>query len=98
MVVAALAGSTLLAAVVPGSEVLVTEVFDPWTLLIAATATTLIFAWVLPFTIRFGMFGLIVFLIGAQLLGAGVLVVGRMMPGRTGGQRPADPIGVRCDR
>ena len=89
MVLAALAGSTLLAVVVPGSAVLVAEVFNPSTLLIAATGTTLIFAWVLPFTIRFGMFGLMVFLIGAQVAGAGLLVLGRTLGRRTGaGGRP----------
>lgn len=84
MTLAAMAVWVLLVAIIPGSNVLVSEIFDPWTLLIAATLATAIFLWVLPFTIRFGMFGLMVFLIGAQLAGAGLLILGQML--RRGGE------------
>ena len=79
MVVTAFIGSVLLAALVPGSNVIVSEIFNPWTLLIAAALTTGIFVWVLPFTIRFGMLWLMIFLIGGQIVGAGLLVLGRMI-------------------
>jgi len=76
MVVAALGGSTLLAAVVPGTKFPVGEIFDTSTLLIVAALTTLIFAWVLPFSIRFGMVGIMFFLVGAQVGGVLLLFIG----------------------
>jgi len=89
MVVGALIGSILLAAFTPGSNMLVSEIFNPWTLLIAATAITGVLAWVLPFAIRFGMLGMMIFLVGGQVAGVGLLVLGRMTQrGGAGGERP----------
>jgi hypothetical protein len=76
MLVAALGGATLLAAVLPGTKFPASEIFDTSTLLIVATLTTLVFAWVLPFSIRFGMAGIMVFLVGAQLAGVLLLLIG----------------------
>ena len=89
MVVAALGGATLLAAVLPGTKFPVSEIFDTSTLLIVAALTTLIFAWVLPFSIRFGMVGIMIFLVGAQLGGVLLLLIGsRMNRASGGGGRP----------
>lgn len=89
MVVAALAGSALLAAVMPGTKFAVSEIFDTSTLLIIATLTTLIFAWVLPFSIRFGMVGIMIFLVGAQIGGVLLLLIGSRINRASGnGGRP----------
>lgn len=85
MVVVALSGATVLAAIVPGGSVPVVELLDLSTLLIVATVATLIFAWVLPFTIRFGMLGIMLFLVVGQLAGATLLLVGSTINRRSGG-------------
>jgi len=79
MVAAALGGATLLAAALPGTKFPVSEIFNTSTLLIVAALTTLIFAWILPFSIRFGMVGIMVFLVGAQLGGVLLLLIGSRM-------------------
>ena len=84
LVLAALVVATLLAVVLPGTHFAVSEIFDTSTLLIVAALTTLIFAWVLPFSIRFGMAGIIIFLIGAQIGGAVLLLIGSRL-NRAGG-------------
>jgi len=88
MVVVALTGATLLTAVVPGSKVSPADVVEPSTLLIVAAVTTLIFAWVMPFTIRFGMVGIMIFLVGGQLAGAILLFVATSIHRGSGSRRP----------
>jgi len=75
MVTAALALGLVLAGVMPGSRVPIAAVFEPSTLLLAATAVTAILALMLPFAIRFGLVGVLIFLVGFQLLGTVVLLI-----------------------
>ena len=87
MVAAALGGSILLATVMPGTKFPVGEILDTSTLLIVAALTTLIFAWVLPFSIRFGMVGIMIFLVGAQIGGVLLLLIGSRMNRASGDSR-----------
>lgn len=75
LVTAALATGAAMAALLPGTRVVLEEILRPTTLLCAATAITLVVAPMLPFLIRFGLLGVMIFLVGAQLLGAGVLAL-----------------------
>jgi ABC-type transport system involved in multi-copper enzyme maturation permease subunit len=84
LAMAALATGTILAAVIPGSRVAVADVFRPETLLLAATAITIIVGLMLPFVIRFGLLGLIIFLVGAQVIGVGVLLLAGSFERREG--------------
>lgn len=72
----------VLAAVMPGSVVWVAAVLDPATLLLAATAATVVLALMLPFAIRFGLLGVMIFLVCTQLLGSAVLVIAVYSRGR----------------
>lgn len=83
LVAAALATGAAMAALLPGTRVVLAEIFRPATLLSAATAVTLVVALMLPFLIRFGLLGIMIFLVGIQLLGAGVLALA-MVLGRHG--------------
>jgi hypothetical protein len=83
LVAAALATGAAMAALLPGTRVVLPEIVLPATLLCAATAVTLIVALMLPFLIRFGLLGIMIFLVGAQMLGAGVLALA-MVLGRRG--------------
>lgn len=65
----------LLAGILPFSAVHVSAVFNPATLLQAFAAVTIILALMLPFAIRFGILGVMIFLVGIQMLGAVVLLV-----------------------
>jgi hypothetical protein len=85
LVVTAIAGFTLLAAVVPGSRVSPWEVVEPRTLLMMSAVATLVLALMLPFTIRFGMLGVMIFLVAVQVLGVVVLLIVSRR-GRTGGE------------
>jgi hypothetical protein len=89
LVIGALVLATLLAVVVPGTHFPVGDIFDLSTLLIVAALTTLIFAWILPFSIRFGMAGIMIFLVGAQIGGVLLLLIGSRI-GRASGssERP----------
>jgi len=84
LVTTALVGSMLMAAVIPGSIISVTEALQPATLLLAATATSLVIALVLPFLIRFGLLGLLIFLVAAQVLGSAALVLAIALDGGGG--------------
>jgi ABC-type transport system involved in multi-copper enzyme maturation permease subunit len=89
MVLAALVVSTLMTLVVPGSKVSVMDVLQPTTLLIVAAVATMVFAWVLPFTIRFGMIGIMIFLVGGQVLGVVFLLVAQTLKrGSASNERP----------
>jgi len=71
-----------LAAVMPGSAVRVAAVLEPATLFLAATAVTTVLALMLPFAIRFGLLGVMIFLVSIQLLGSAVLVIAVYSRGR----------------
>jgi len=83
LVAAALGFGAILAAVLPGSQVRVSDLLEPDTLLLAATAISLALALILPFLIRFGLLGLIVFLLAGQVLGTALLVLNLLV--RSGG-------------
>jgi len=72
-----------LAAIMPGSVVRIAEALDPATLFLAATAATIVLALMLPFAIRFGFLGVMIFLVGIQLVGSAVLVIAVYSRGRT---------------
>lgn len=84
LAVAALAAATILAAVLPGSRVGVPDVLEAETLLLAATVITVVVGLMLPFVIRFGLLGLMIFLVGAQVIGAGVLLMAGAFERREG--------------
>ena len=85
LVLAALAAAAVLASIVPGSQVNAMTVLTPANLLAAGTAITLIFSLMLPFTIRFGLMGVLIFGVVAQLLGGGLLMIGMISRNRGGG-------------
>jgi hypothetical protein len=57
----------------PGSAVPAHAVLQPTSLLICATIVTLVLALMQPFTIRYGFLGVMIFVIGMQVLGVVVL-------------------------
>jgi hypothetical protein len=77
-----LALALLLAGLMPGSVVQVGAVFDPATLFMAAATITIILALMFPFAIRFGMLGVMIFLVGIQILGSVVLLIAVSAGGR----------------
>jgi len=83
LVAAALGFGAILAAVLPGSQVRVPDLLEPDTLLLAATAISLALTLILPFLIRFGLLGLIVFLLAGQVLGTAMLFLALLV--RSGG-------------
>ena len=82
LVVGAMAAGTTLAAVLPGSLVAPAGILEPSALLLVAVVITLVLSMMLPFLIRFGLVGMLVFLVGAQVLGAGLLVFAIVTGGR----------------
>jgi hypothetical protein len=70
---AVLAVTAALPAVVPGSAVEPAIALQPGTLLAMATTVTAVVALMQPFTIRFGMLGVMIFLVSAQVLGGAAL-------------------------
>jgi hypothetical protein len=62
--------AVVLAALVPGSKLSATMFLDPNYLLLAAAVTTFIIAQLLPFTIRFGLMGILIVLVVLQIFGA----------------------------
>lgn len=75
LVTAAMVAATMIAAVTPWSIVRPSEVLRPDTLLVSAAVVTLVVALMLPFLIRFGLLGVMIFLVATQMLGAALLVV-----------------------
>jgi hypothetical protein len=90
MVLVALGAMALFAAIVPGSVVSPAELLQPSTLLISATIVTLILSLMQPFTIRFGFLGVMIFLIGMQVLG--VVLLTALMALRRSGSVNGRPI------
>jgi ABC-type transport system involved in multi-copper enzyme maturation permease subunit len=69
----------LLTAVLPFSKIAAAEVLSPKTLLVSLFLISLIFAVILPFTLRFGLVGVIALLVGTQLLGVVALFVAQLV-------------------
>ncbi len=70
-----LAYALVLTAVLPFSKIAVGEVLSLKTLLVCVFLISLVFAVILPFTLRFGLTGVIILLVGTQLLGIVALVL-----------------------
>lgn len=87
MVLSSLALAAALAALLPAGRVPVGEIFDPASLLIGGAVVTFVLALMLPFTIRFGLAGIMIFLVGAQVLGIVGLTLARVFGGDGGGGR-----------
>jgi hypothetical protein len=71
-----------LGSLLPFSQLPVDELLRARTLLLAVTVVVVALGVLLPFTVRFGMFGVFAFLIGAQVLGVLALVIARLSGGR----------------
>jgi hypothetical protein len=80
----ALVLALVLAGIVPGSAVELPDVFELSTLLQACAAVTVILSLMFPFTIRFGVLGVIIFLVLFQIVGAGVLLIAVKSGGGSG--------------
>jgi hypothetical protein len=74
--------SSVLMALMPGGKLGFSDVFAVRTILLALASATLIFSVLMPFFIRFGMAGLIVFLLAIQILGI-VFMLLRFVVGRS---------------
>jgi ABC-type transport system involved in multi-copper enzyme maturation permease subunit len=86
LVAAALVVGTILAAVMPGSQVGLARLLELDTLLVGATAVTVVLALMLPFLIRFGLMGMMIFLVLGQVVGAGVLLLAIVLRNNGGGE------------
>jgi len=75
-VILGLGYALLFTAVFPFSKVAVAEVLTAKTLFVSLFLISLIFAVILPFTIRFGFAGIIILLVSTQLLGILAQVLG----------------------
>jgi hypothetical protein len=69
----------VLTAALPFSKIAVAEVLSLKTLLVCVFLISLIFAVILPFTLRFGLVGVILLLVGTQLLGIVALFLGQLV-------------------
>ena len=92
---AACATALALAAVLPGSRVAPADVLDPQALLLAAGIVSSILVLLIPFTVRFGLMGVLVFLVALQVLGGLLLFVGATMGGIVGIEKSV-ATGVRA--
>jgi hypothetical protein len=87
-VLAGLLIALTLGLLLPGSQATVARALTLDTLLLAGAVVTLILALLLPFTIRFGLAGVMIFLVVMQIAGAAALMVAMMSRGSNGGGRP----------
>lgn len=71
----------LLASVFPFSKIQIAEILTARNLFVALFLISLIFAVILPFTIRFGLVGIIILLVGFQLLGILALILSQVLGG-----------------
>jgi hypothetical protein len=83
-VAGALTLAIALAGLMPWSAVELPSVFDSSALLQACAAITVILALMFPFAIRFGFLGVIIFLVGFQMVGAVVLLIAVKSGGGSG--------------
>jgi ABC-type transport system involved in multi-copper enzyme maturation permease subunit len=74
-----LAYALALTAALPFSKIAVAEVLSLRSLLVCLFLISLIFAVILPFTLRFGLVGVFALLIGTQLLGIVALFLGQLV-------------------
>lgn len=91
LTVVGLAGATVLFLVLPFSQFTAHELFSSRALLVVLTTVGLIMAFMLPFTIRFGMAGLMIFLVITQVIGI-VLFMLVQISGSSGDKRLARTI------
>jgi hypothetical protein len=82
LVLAGLLMSTVVGLLLPGSQLVLSQALIPDTVLLAAAIVSIILVLLLPFTIRFGLTGVLIFMVAAQILGAALLVVAVMGGGR----------------
>lgn len=85
-----LAASVSIAAITPGSTISLARIAAPATAFVAVAVIVIVLSLLLPFTIRFGILGVILFLVVMQVLGAVVLLVVTLRG--AGGSRGGDPI------
>ena len=71
----------LLASVFTFSKIQIAEILTARNLFVALFLISLIFAVILPFTIRFGLVGIIILLVGFQLLGILALILSQVLGG-----------------
>ena len=89
IVLVTMAAAIGVCAIMPASKVDVSIVLQPTNLLVGALVVTVIVSLMLPFTIRLGFMGMLVFLVGIQVLGMLALVAAQMFRGPTSaGVRP----------
>lgn len=67
----------VLVTVLPFGKIPVGEILNSKSLLISLALISFLFSFILPFTIRFGLTGIIVFLVGTQMLGIVMLLLGQ---------------------
>ncbi len=79
MIGISLAYSLFLVAVFPFAKVSVSGILNLKSLLISLALISLFFCFVLPFTIRFGFAGIIIFLLSTQVFGIVMLLLGQFM-------------------
>jgi len=90
LMTAGLIYATALAALLPFSQVSLEQALNLKFILVSLLILTVVFAVFLPFTIRFGVVGVIFFLVAAQLIGLIVLFLVRFLKsGRTEISRPS---------
>jgi hypothetical protein len=74
-----LAYASLFVSIVPFTRIHATDVLTVRALCVSLFLMSLIFAFVLPFIIRFGLTGIIILLVGAQLLGVLALALTQLL-------------------
>jgi ABC-type transport system involved in multi-copper enzyme maturation permease subunit len=74
-----LAYALLLAAAFPFSRFSVAEILTFKSILICLFLVSILFGFIFPFTIRFGLAGIIIFLVGSQLLGIVALILAQLL-------------------
>ena len=67
----------LVTAVLPFAKVAVSEVLSLKTVMVSVFLISLVFSVILPFTLRFGLTGVIILLVGTQVLGIVMLILTR---------------------
>ena len=92
LMLAALIYTTALAALLPFSRVDLSQALNLKFILVSLLILTVVFAVLLPFTIRFGFVGVILFLVGAQLIGLVALFVAKFI--KSGRAELLSPLGA----
>ena len=92
LMLAALAYTTFLAAVLPFSRAEVGQALNLKVILVTLLILSVVFAAMLPFIIRFGVMGVLLVLVGAQLLGVVALFLSNFF--KTGRGSLLSPLGA----